>query len=106
MSFKESCGGSPRLPVWSNPRIAVNDEADGSTNEKRVLSEQAERAANVWSSVGAIVLTVRARVSVAPKAPVRMDDWARARRSRQEHSIPGAIGAPLARLFFTKQPLE
>ena len=52
MSYKESCGGCPRLPVWSSPRITVNGEPAGSTSENnaRVLGEQAERVANFRSS--------------------------------------------------------
>ena len=52
MSYKESCGGCPRLPVWSSPRIRVNGEPAGTMNEDnaRVLAEQAERVANFRSS--------------------------------------------------------
>jgi hypothetical protein len=52
MSYKESCGSCPRLPVWSSPRITINGEPAGSANEDnaRVLAEQAERVANFRSS--------------------------------------------------------
>jgi hypothetical protein len=47
MSYKESCGGCPRLPVWSNPTIKVKGEPAGTANldNARVISEQAARVA-------------------------------------------------------------
>ena len=29
MSYKESCGGCPRIPFWSNPRIFYNGDPTG-----------------------------------------------------------------------------
>ena len=29
MSYKESCGGCPRLPVWSSPKVMVKGEPAG-----------------------------------------------------------------------------
>ena len=45
MSSKESCGGCPRIPFWSNPRIMYNGEPTGTdaTDNARVILEQAER---------------------------------------------------------------
>jgi hypothetical protein len=48
MSYKESCGGCPRLPVWSSPNITVSGERAGTSMEDnaRVIGEQAARVAN------------------------------------------------------------
>jgi hypothetical protein len=48
MSYKESCGGCPRLPVWSGPRVLVNGEPAGSPDldNARVIMEQAARVAS------------------------------------------------------------
>ena len=48
MSYRSSCNGCPRLPLWSNPTIRVNGEPAGSVyaDNARVLLEQAERVAN------------------------------------------------------------
>jgi hypothetical protein len=45
MSYKASCDGCPRLPVWSNPRIKYKGETAGTldTDNARVILEQAER---------------------------------------------------------------
>ena len=45
MSYKESCGGCPRIPYWSNPRIMYNGEPTGTdaSDNARVILEQAER---------------------------------------------------------------
>jgi peptidyl-Asp metalloendopeptidase len=45
MSYKESCGGCPRLPYFSNPRINYKGEPTGTaaTDNARVILEQAER---------------------------------------------------------------
>ena len=32
MSYKESCGGCPRLPVWSNPTVLIKGEPAGTPN--------------------------------------------------------------------------
>jgi len=45
MSYKESCGGCPRLPIWSSPTLFVRGDRAGSLNEDnaRVIAEQAAR---------------------------------------------------------------
>jgi len=47
MSYKESCGGCPRLPVWSGPTVMVRGEAAGTPDldNARVIREQAARVA-------------------------------------------------------------
>jgi hypothetical protein len=47
MSSKDSCGGCPRLPVWSSPTVFVDGEAAGTEelNNARVIAEQAWRVA-------------------------------------------------------------
>jgi len=47
MSYKESCGGCPRIPVWSNPTTKVKGEPAGTPDldNARVISEQAGRVA-------------------------------------------------------------
>ena len=52
MSYKESCGGCPRLPVWSSPRVMIRGEPAGTphTDNSRVIAEQAARVANFRSS--------------------------------------------------------
>ena len=47
MSYKESCGGCPRLPVWSSPKVLVKGEPAGTPelDNARVISEQAARVA-------------------------------------------------------------
>jgi hypothetical protein len=47
MSYKESCGGCPRLPVWSNPNISVQGVVAGTADldNARVIAEQAARVA-------------------------------------------------------------
>jgi metallopeptidase family M12-like protein len=47
MSYKESCGGCPRLPVWSSPKVQIKGEPAGTPDldNARVLSEQATRVA-------------------------------------------------------------
>ncbi len=47
MSYKESCGGCPRLPVWSSPTIKINGDPTGSAelDNARVIAEQAARVA-------------------------------------------------------------
>jgi len=47
MSYKESCNGCPRLPVWSNPTIQVKGEPAGTPDldNARVIAEQAGRVA-------------------------------------------------------------
>ena len=45
MSYNEGCGGCPRIPYWSNPRIMYKGEPTGTaaTDNARVILEQAER---------------------------------------------------------------
>jgi hypothetical protein len=47
MSYKQSCGGCPRLPVWSNPKVMIMGEPAGTPelDNARVISEQAARVA-------------------------------------------------------------
>jgi Metallo-peptidase family M12 len=47
MSYKVSCGGCPRLPVWSSPNVQVKGEAAGTAelDNARVISEQGARVA-------------------------------------------------------------
>jgi hypothetical protein len=47
MSYKESCGGCPRLPVWSSPTVKVRGEVAGTADldNARVIAEQAARVA-------------------------------------------------------------
>lgn len=48
MSYKASCGGCRRLPVWSSPKLVIEGERAGSANEDnaRVIAEQAARIAS------------------------------------------------------------
>ena len=48
MSYKESCGGCPRLPVWSSPKVMIKGEPAGTPelDNARVIAEQAARVAN------------------------------------------------------------
>jgi hypothetical protein len=52
MSYKQSCGGCPRLPVWSSPRVMVSGERAGTAMEDnaRVIAEQAARVSNFRAS--------------------------------------------------------
>jgi peptidyl-Asp metalloendopeptidase len=45
MSYNEGCGGCPRIPYWSNPRIMYKGEPTGTAaaDNARVILEQAER---------------------------------------------------------------
>jgi metallopeptidase family M12-like protein len=48
MSYKESCGGCPRLAVWSNPNVHIKGAPAGTSelnNNARVIAEQAARVA-------------------------------------------------------------
>ena len=47
MSYKESCAGCPRLPVWSNPKVLIKGEPAGTPEQDnaRVIAEQAARVA-------------------------------------------------------------
>ena len=45
MSYRASCGGCPRIPFWSNPRVMYHGEPTGTaaSDNARVILEQAER---------------------------------------------------------------
>ena len=45
MSYKEGCGGCPRIPYWSNPRIMYKGEPTGTAaaDNARLILELAER---------------------------------------------------------------
>jgi hypothetical protein len=47
MSYKASCGGCPRLPIWSSPTVLIKGEPAGTPDldNARVISEQAARVA-------------------------------------------------------------
>jgi Metallo-peptidase family M12 len=47
MSYKESCNGCPRLPVWSSPKVMVRGAVAGTPelDNARVIAEQAGRVA-------------------------------------------------------------
>jgi hypothetical protein len=47
MSYKESCGGCPRVPIWSSPLVKVRGEPAGTPDldNARVIREQAARVA-------------------------------------------------------------
>lgn len=48
MSYEQSCGGCPRLPIWSNPDMRVQGEAVGNelANNARVIREGAKRVSD------------------------------------------------------------
>ena len=48
MSYREGCGGCPRIPFWSNPRVLYKGEPTGTVaaDNARVILLQAERVAN------------------------------------------------------------
>jgi hypothetical protein len=45
MSYKDSCGGCTRLPVWSNPSVNIMGKPAGTidADNSRVILELAER---------------------------------------------------------------
>jgi peptidyl-Asp metalloendopeptidase len=45
MSYKDGCGGCPRIPYWSNPRVSYMGEPTGTTGNDaaRVILQEAER---------------------------------------------------------------
>ena len=47
MSYKESCNGCPRLPIWSSPKVLIKGEPAGTADldNARVIAEQAGRVA-------------------------------------------------------------
>jgi Metallo-peptidase family M12 len=48
MSYKDSCGGCPRIPVWSSPKVQIKGEPAGTLelDNARVIVEQAARVAS------------------------------------------------------------
>jgi hypothetical protein len=48
MGSKESCGGCPRVPVWSSPTVLIKGEVAGTAilDNARVIAEQAARVAS------------------------------------------------------------
>jgi hypothetical protein len=48
MSYKDSCGGCPRIPVWSSPKVMIKGEPAGTPelDNARVIAEEAGRVAN------------------------------------------------------------
>ena len=48
MSYREGCGGCPRIPFWSNPRVLYRGEPTGTaaSDNARLILEQAERVSN------------------------------------------------------------
>jgi len=48
MSYKSSCGGCPRLPIWSSPEVMIRGEPAGTALEDnaRVIAQFADRVAN------------------------------------------------------------
>jgi hypothetical protein len=48
MSYKVGCGGCPRIPYWSNPRVLYKGEPTGTpaADSARVILELAERVSN------------------------------------------------------------
>jgi hypothetical protein len=67
MSYKASCGGCRRLPVWSNPRITIDGEPAGTfdADNARVITEQAARVANFRASRDRRVYTSGIKPSVS-----------------------------------------
>ncbi len=55
MGSKESCGGCPRLPVWSSPTVFVKGEPAGTAlqNNAAIIAEQAARIAAFRNRPGA-----------------------------------------------------
>jgi hypothetical protein len=53
MSYQEGCGGCPRIPYWSNPRIKYRGEPTGTaaSDNARVILEQAERVSHYRDQV-------------------------------------------------------
>jgi hypothetical protein len=53
MSYQEGCGGCPRIPYWSNPRIKYQGEPTGTaaSDNARVILEQAERVSHYRDQV-------------------------------------------------------
>jgi hypothetical protein len=47
MSYKDTCGGCPRIPVWSSPKVLIKGEPAGTPelDNARVIAEQAARVA-------------------------------------------------------------
>jgi Metallo-peptidase family M12 len=60
MSYKDSCGGCMRLPVWSNPDVTVHGVPAGNaaSNNARVIAENAARVAGFRLRLGGTSLSV------------------------------------------------
>jgi hypothetical protein len=45
MGYNEACGGCPRIPFWSNPRIMYRGEPTGTpaADNARVILQEVER---------------------------------------------------------------
>lgn len=52
MSYKDSCNGCGRLPIWSSPKVKIKGVAAGdpNTDNARVIREQAQRVARFRSA--------------------------------------------------------
>ena len=48
MSYNAGCGGCPRIPYWSNPRVLYKGEPTGTpaADNARLILELAERVSN------------------------------------------------------------
>jgi hypothetical protein len=59
MSYKASCGGCPRLPIWSSPNVYVKGDPAGTLyqDNARVIAEQAARVANFRASRRSLLLS-------------------------------------------------
>jgi Metallo-peptidase family M12 len=54
MSYKDSCGGCMRLPVWSSPQVMVGSvpAGDAASDNARVIAENAARVAGFHLDLG------------------------------------------------------
>jgi hypothetical protein len=80
MSYKASCNGCPRLPIWSNPRVLVKDEVAGTPDldNARVIVEQAARVAAFRQlNQGQIKRPARRRTGVAHAPKIRWPSLAK-----------------------------
>jgi hypothetical protein len=76
MSYKESCGGCPRMPIWSSPNLTIRGDLAGTANEDnaRVIAEHAARITYFRAS---------RRSQLLSSAPV--PDSSQARAADQSH---------------------
>jgi hypothetical protein len=89
MSYNEGCGGCPRIPYWSNPRIMFNGEPTGTpaNDNARVILEQAERVSmfrrgRIDSAASASIAPKAALIKPSAKTRLRFGEGARPRRPR------------------------